>query len=57
MPFSGMWRHVALVLTTQRHIPENKILHSRRHENLKSYKKISVYALYIILLTKYALKL
>jgi hypothetical protein len=38
MVSSGMLRCVALVRTTQRNIPEDTILHSHCHENLKSYK-------------------
>jgi hypothetical protein len=37
MVSSGMLRHVALVRTTWRNIPEDTILHSHHRENLKSY--------------------
>jgi hypothetical protein len=33
-----MLRHVVLVRTTRRNIPEDTILHSYRRENLKFYK-------------------
>jgi hypothetical protein len=40
MPSSAMLRRVALVVLTRstwRNIPEDGILHSHLHENLKSY--------------------
>jgi hypothetical protein len=37
MASSGMLRLVALVRATRRSIPEDAILHSHSHENLKSY--------------------
>jgi hypothetical protein len=37
MVSSGMLRRVALTRATQPNIPEDTILHSHRHENLKSY--------------------
>jgi hypothetical protein len=35
----------ALIRATRRNIPEDAILHSRRHENLKSYMEGSGYGL------------
>jgi hypothetical protein len=47
MPSSGMSRHVALVRTddSEEHIasiPDDRIIHRHRRENLKSYMGVSV---------------
>jgi hypothetical protein len=45
MSSAGMLRCVALTRATRRNVPEDGILHSRRHENLKSYIALTGWAL------------